>query len=89
MAFINETKKRSDVDNIQKNNDSPLINPYGFPFVNSYSESSRAFMKNWCGYTPVFADAKKFENNGIVQSMPRYPNDGSIKVIDNVIVIKF
>lgn len=89
VAFINETKKRSDVDNIQKNNDFPLINPYGFPFVNSYSESSRAFMKNWCGYTPVFADAKKFENNGIVQSMPRYPNDGSIKVIDNVIVIKF
>jgi len=46
-------------------------------------------MKCWCGYAPTFADAKKYENNYIVQSMPRYPNDGSIKIIDNVIIVKF
>lgn len=89
VVFINETEKRSHADILREYYDYPVINPYGYPFVNSYAESSRAFMKCWCGYAPSFADAKKFENNYIVQSMPRYPNDGSIRIIDNVIVVKF
>ena len=91
VVFINEVEKRSHADTItiRQNSDFPVTNPYGYPFVNSYAESSRAFIKHWCGFTPEFADAKKFENNSIVQSMPRYPDDGSIKIIDNTIVVKF
>ena len=91
VVFINEVEKRSHADTItiRQNSDFPVTNPYGYPFVNSYAESSRAFIKHWCGFTPEFADAKKFENNSIVQSMPRYPNDGSIRIIDNTIVVKF
>ena len=89
VAFVNEREKRSYADTLQDYYDYPVTNPYAYPFVNSYAESSRTFMKCWCGYAPAFADAKKFENNNIVQSMPRYPNDGSIKIIENVIVVKF
>lgn len=89
VAFVNEREKRSYADTLKDYYDYPVTNPYAYPFVNSYAESSRAFMKCWCGYAPTFADAKKFENNNIVQSMPRYPNDGSIKIIENVIVVKF
>ena len=89
VVFINERKKRSNADTIQEFYDYPVTNPYGYPFLNSYPGSSRAFLKHWCGYTPVFGDAKKFERNDFVIKMPNYPNDGSIKIIDNVIVVKF
>lgn len=89
VAFVNEQNKRSNADIIQDYYDFPVTNPYQYPFVNSYIESSRAFMKYWCGYAPRFVDGKKFENNSIVQSMPSYPNDGSIRIINNVIVVKF
>lgn len=47
------------------------------------------YMELWCGYGPAQADASAFIENPIVQNMPSYPDDGSIMVIDNVIVVKF
>ena len=89
VTFINETKKQNNVDTIQYNFDFPCINPFYYPIVNSYIENSRAFMKYWCGFSPRFIDAKLYENNSIVKTMPSYPDDGSIKIIDNVVVVKF
>lgn len=46
-------------------------------------------MANWNGFNPVTIDQTEFENSPIVKNMPCYPDDGSIKVINNVVVVKF
>lgn len=89
VAFINETQKKSNIGEIMGGYPYPATNPYCNQFINSYKESSRAFMKYWCGYEPKFVDAKLYEQNKIVQSMPSYPDDGSIKIMNQVIIIKF
>ena len=50
-----------------------------------------AFMKNWCGFSPVMTDASIFDNNEAVKEMPHYPDSGSIKIIDGefkIIIVK-
>ena len=63
----------------------PYFDSYGY--VNSYSWKS--FIWQWCGFNPAKVDAKEFENRDEVKKMPHYPDDGSIKIIDDVIVINF
>ena len=46
------------------------------------------YMYYWCGYKPELADSKEFENLQEVKMMPSYPDDGSIKIINNTIVVK-
>lgn len=47
------------------------------------------FMARWCGYSPTRADEETYKNLPEVLNMPTYPDDGSIKVVDEVIVVKF
>ncbi|ADL33194.1 hypothetical protein bpr_I0446 [Butyrivibrio proteoclasticus B316] len=47
------------------------------------------FMQNWCGYKPNVVDAAEIGNASEIESMPNYPKDGSIKVINGVVVVKF
>ena len=89
VSFINETMKQNSVDIIQHNYDYPCLNPFYYPIVNSYVENSRAFMKHWCGFSPRFVNSKIYESNSIVNEMSCYPDDGSIKIIDDVVVVKF
>ena len=63
----------------------PYFDSYGY--VNSYSWKS--FIWQWCGFNPAKVDAKEFENRDEVKKMPHYTDDGSIKIIDDVIVINF
>lgn len=89
VVFMGEMFKTNSVDKISEYNDFPVTNPFYLPIINSYADSSRAFMKYWCGYEPRFLDAKDFENNSVVKLMPCYPDDGAIKVIDGVVIVKF
>lgn len=89
VVFMGEMFKMNSVDKISEFNDFPVTNPFYLPIINSYVDSSRAFMKYWCGYEPRFLDAKDFENNSVVKLMPCYPDDGAIKVIDGVVIVKF
>lgn len=90
VAFINERKKYNNIDEVHEYYDYPATNPFCYPIINSYEKNSRAFMKYWCGYMPEFVeDNKGLEDNSIVREMPCYPDEGSIKIIDNVIVVKF
>ena len=50
--------------------------------------AARSFVENWCGFAPV-VDYSPFSDMPQVQEMPCYPADGSIKVINDVVVIKF
>ena len=52
--------------------------------------SWQSFMKHWCYYYPEWVeDVSIYEEMEVVQNMPSYPDDGSIQIIDNVIVVKF
>ena len=55
-------------------------------YVNDYKWVR--YMHYWCGYKPEIADKKIFENMQEVKLMPSYPDDGSIKIINNTIVVK-
>lgn len=58
--------------------------------INSYSRN--AWFNQYCGYSIPFADKETIndikQHNEFIE-MPCWPNDGSIKVINNIIVIKF
>lgn len=47
------------------------------------------FVNNWLGYSPNLADPNDFISLPEVQKMPSYPDYGSIKVINNTVVVKF
>ena len=57
-------------------------------FISNYKWED--FMKMWCGYEPDYVeDTSEIENNLVVTAMPSYPDSGSIKIVDDVIVVKF
>ena len=56
-------------------------------YLNSYAW--RAFMERWCGFGPRYADAAAYANLPEVQDMPHYPDDGSIRIIGDTIVVNF
>lgn len=58
-------------------------------FLNDYSWKS--FVQEWCGYSPQMADpevCRELESLEEVRNMPVYPNDGSIRIINGVLVVK-
>lgn len=93
VVYINELQKNEeelnvfsgDLDRIYvmgANNFSSLINIYNW----------KDFMKMWCGYAPKIVTNERqeyFQNLKEIKEMPSYPNDGSIQIIEDTIVIKF
>lgn len=65
------------------------VNPYDdmYYYVNNYEWKN--FMKRWCGYNPEIVDGSDLVNNKEVLDMPCYPDYGSIKVVDNRVVVRF
>ncbi|MCM1474475.1 MAG: hypothetical protein NC040_10470, partial [Muribaculaceae bacterium] len=55
--------------------------------VNNY-EWGR-FMHNWCAFSPEVVDEEDFIDLPEVIDMPYYPDDGSIKIINDTVVVKF
>ena len=47
------------------------------------------FMARWCGFEPQMADSAQVADWPEVRQMPSYPDDGSIRVIQNVVIVKF
>lgn len=55
--------------------------------VNNYMW--KEFMATWVGYKPEYVDSAEFEGKQEVVKMPSYPDYGSIRIIDNTVVVKF
>lgn len=58
-------------------------------FMNEYSR--KEFISQILGYQVSWVDKERREElkeNEIVKEMPAYPNKGSVKVVDNTVVIK-
>ncbi len=56
-------------------------------YINSYAWAS--FMERWCGFGPVYDSGESLRELPEVLAMPHYPDDGSIQLIDDVIVVNF
>ncbi len=89
VVFINLEKNKdlsvSDIDEFK-----PIdIHPYhGMKsLLNDYSITD--FIEYWNGYKPIYLKEEDFINLPEVKNMPSYPNDGSIKIINDAVVVKF
>jgi len=89
IAYVNKGK----INDLSAYQRTPVTDVNLIPYSDEYLYNNYAFityMKVWCGfYQAEIDDYTYFENNLQVQQMPSYPDDGSIKIIDDVIVVKF
>ena len=93
---FNEKMRWVFVGNIR---DQLIFNPwadgciYGGNLSQYYNEYSRVgWIEHYLGYYPPVSyldDYKKYNGIEIIKNMPLYPNDGSIKIIGNFVVVKF
>ena len=86
VVFVNEAEKKEYGNALEECKWTPT-NPYDLGIINSYNW--RAYMKIWCNYFPETKDATDYIDDDRVVVMPSYPDDGSICIIDDVIVVKF
>lgn len=65
------------------------IAPYGnmHTYLNNYAWDQIMF--KWCGFNPDMISEDYYTDNIFVKNMPHYPSKGSIKIVDNVVVVKF
>lgn len=48
-----------------------------------------AYIRNWCGYSPEYVGQDAVADSQAVAQMPCYPDSGSIRVVDDIVVVKF
>ena len=66
------------------------LNPYWHNSMEYIHTMTRpAFMKIWCGADFTWSQDDSLETRPEVQAMPTYPADGSIQIIDDVVVVRF
>ena len=95
VCYVNEFDKRlpSNHDNYEGKN-LIVTNPYNSEIMGNIAmtHSWREYMAQWCNYapysTPVISQLSEAAQLK-VESMPRYPDKGSIKVIEGTLVINF
>lgn len=87
VVFLNEGKI-DDLNVVNINFPNIVVaGQYYQHLINSYSWSE--FVKNWCAYSPRLGNASDFINLPEVNDMPHYPDYGSVKVINETVVVKF
>ncbi len=86
------------IENISDKNISH-VKQYDFVTIIPYNDSNEEFLSNykwddfmkmWCGYEPDYVkDTTEIENNPVVKNMPNYPDRGSVKIVNGIVVVKF
>ena len=88
VTFVNATEKKDENMTVTEEFRNITIMPYSMDsLINNYAWLE--FVKQWCGYDPFVIDGSLYESFDIVKSMPSYPDDGSIQIVEGVIVVKF
>ena len=89
LAIVNEGMLKSDILwNPEELEDFYLV---GYANADYYVNigSWDYFVRNYCGFQPKLADASAFESLPEVIEMPHYPDAGSVKVINDVVIVKY
>ena len=90
VAFVN--RRNMDDKNLYN------LDELDFLSLGTYDENIReylndwaweAFLARWCGFQPKMVDPREMEHLREVEAMPHYPDDGSIRIIEDVIVVRF
>ena len=70
--------------------DDITIIPYGNWLTNPFNNKRNMLnsLSIWCGFSPEYVDPGRFAEMREVQEMPCYPDDGSIRIIDDTVVVK-
>ena len=88
VVYLNERDKR--VEDVQEMKTlDPVIPPYWGTgmVINNYAWKD--FVSYWCAFTPETGRKEDFEGLPEVRDMPRYPDEGAIRVINGTVVVKF
>lgn len=89
VAFINSDHKTDKNWPQIRELDGIVIEPYTWDCVIN-DNSWIGYMKYRCGYEPeIIEDTEILEQDEQVVAMPAYPDDGSIELLDDIIVVKF
>ena len=88
VSFVMTDNIDNTVTNNQDFDDIKIL-----PFINSQIDPymKRNMLNNlsvWCGFSPEYVDSEHFEKMREVEEMPCYPDDGSIRIIENTVVVK-
>jgi len=66
------------------------------PYVDNplkYSKKNKKrmefYLQQWCGFDAVYVTEDELKDRKVLKKMPSFPEDGSIRVIDGIIVVKF
>ena len=88
VNFINFNDQEDATLTVNSGFDSVNIIPYydTEDMVNSFA--NRSFIRYWCGFNPVY-DYTDYSGDPYVQEMPCYPDDGSIAIINDTVIVKF
>lgn len=87
VVYINSDQKENISDHMFWYYDCPITNPFNMSIINAYNWEQ--FMEYWCGFAPEVMPAEAYLDNPEVINMPHYPNDGSIQIIDGVVIVNF
>ena len=88
VCFVMEGK-RDKTRTTNKEFENITFMPYTnvYPYHNQRNVAN--FLEHWCGFAPTYVSQKQFKDREEVKAMPSYPDDGSIKIIDDTVVIKW
>ncbi len=99
VLFVNEQEIRDPTLTQMKELDFISLNTYDSTLQGYLNDHAWLyFLRRWCGFDPVLygADAQdpkktgeKFAKRPEVQEMPHYPDEGSVRVVDGVLVVHF
>lgn len=88
VVYVNEFEKYDyTMANIPEFKEITLIPYAGSRIINSYSW--KVTMKMWCNFDPVCEDAAGYSELPEVLEMPSYPASGSVRMLNNVLIVKF
>ncbi len=55
----------------------------------NHGQTMKTYIQHWNGFAPVWGNPDDVKDLPEVQAMTVYPNDGSIRIVNNMMVVKF
>lgn len=90
VAYIGENRWVPWDPTVSQESEFDFITTYPFwGLRGNIGNYQKSFMKLWFDFSPREAEPSLFEKLPEVKAMPSYPDDGSIKVINDTLVVKF
>ena len=91
VVYLNEFKKSDESFTNMGELDQMQVAPFWYRGNATVLNDSgwQGYMRIWVGYAPTIGDANALAEEPEVQAMPSYPDEGSIRVVDGTVVVKF